>query len=193
MVNDNQLKILDDALHYLRVAELKDLCNNLKLPDQGTKAPLIKRIIHFVKTGMISTTPIPPISLAKKGLIYPLEPQTDILKGAYKNDLATRLFFKKLIGPHFHFTAFGIDWLNERWQAGNPPTYAEFASFWQKENLRRSKTKIAPKAEWAYINFLQKYAAHYPKSSPAEAKRAWFGEQTRQKRIAIDLLRPFLK
>ena len=50
----------------------------------------------------------------RKGKKYPLQPKTKILIGAYKNDLATRLFFKELIGDHFHFTTFGIDWINER-------------------------------------------------------------------------------
>ncbi len=60
-----------------------------------------------------------------------------ILKGSYKNDLKTRLFFKNIVGDHFHFTAFGIDWINEKWMEGNPPTYRDYATMWQSEVDRR--------------------------------------------------------
>ena len=60
-----------------------------------------------------------------------------MLKGGYKNDLKTRIFFKSIIGDYFHFTAFGIDWLKEQWMKGEPPTYKKFADMWTKEYAYR--------------------------------------------------------
>lgn len=62
------------------------------------------------------------------------------------------MFLKKLIGDYFHFTAFGVDWVDERWMDGNPPTYQEFVDMWRAEYKRRQETPANPKEEWAYIN-----------------------------------------
>ena len=156
LINELQLNKLKDALNFLHVEELRDLCSKFCFINKGKKIVLIARIVHFIKTGEVIHEPkIPAISCAKRGHVYPLLPDTVILKGAYKNDLRTRLFFKQLIGEHFHFTAFGIDWLNDCWMSGNPPTYQAFADMWQARYLRRKSVGSDPKIEWAYINFTQ--------------------------------------
>lgn len=112
----------------MHVQDLKEIAEKLSIPNNGTKLKLIARIIYFVQTGAVIKEPkVPVASCAQKGVQYPLAPNTVMLKGAYKNDLKTRLFFKNLIGEHFHFTAFGIDWLNDCWMAGDPPSYGAFA------------------------------------------------------------------
>ncbi len=49
-------------------------------------------------------------------------------------------------------SAFGIDWLNERWMDGNTPTYQEFADMWEAGYRRRKERGEKPKEEWAYIS-----------------------------------------
>lgn len=172
--------MLKKSLNFLHVAELKDICAKLKLLEKGKKGELILRIIRFIETGekLVNIT-FPKISSAKPGIAYELTEDALMLKGVYKNDLKTRLFFKKLIGEHFHFTAFGIDWLNDRWMNGNPPTYEEFANMWSEEKERRKISSAEPKEEWAYINFLQDYYKKNPSSLHDSATKAW--EQTREK------------
>jgi len=82
-------------------------------------------------------------------------------------------FFKKLIGQHFHFTAFGQDWILSRWREGNPPTYSEFAKFWQEEYLRREKSEANPKKEWAYLNFIRQFHKEYPDASKQDITKEW--------------------
>lgn len=169
-----QLEELVEALHFLKMDELKQICSQLSLSDQGPKLALVERIKTFVQGGQERmTAKIPAISCAKKNQIYPLAAQALMLVGAYKNDLKSRTFFKQLIGDHFHFTAFGIDWLKQRWCEGSPPTYQEFADMWQKENEHRKQNKAQPKKEWAYINFLQQYTKKHPDASHAETIDAW--------------------
>lgn len=96
-----------------------------------------------------------------------------MLKGSYKNDYATRSFFKALIGSHFHFTAYGIDWLQERWEQGKPPTYREFANMWQSQWQWRKQQKVDPKEEWAYLNFCQQFMKKYPHSSRSQMMKEW--------------------
>ena len=112
-----------------------------------------------------------------------------MLAGAYKNDLKTRLFFKELVGPHFHFTAYGIDWLEEHWYKGKPPTYNEFAVFWQKEHERRVHKPETPKKEWAYLNFLQHYKEKNPDAPKNEMLDAWARERKNAVYSVMTLLR----
>lgn len=186
------MKILQDiknieeikkSLFFLNVQELKTISVKLALLDKGKKIELINGILHFLQTGKKLILPrFPEISCAKRSQKFTLFPHALMLKGAYKNDLKTRLFFKHLIGEHFHFTAYGIDWLDHRWMNSNPPTYQEFANMWQTEYLRRRDMPDIPKPEWAYINFVQDIFRNSPCSSKKHADAAW--KKEREKHIA---------
>lgn len=95
---------------------------------------------------------------------------------------------KTLIGSHFHFTAAGIDWINERWMKGDPPTYQEFADFWIRDHQSKKVKKPTPKKEWAYINFIQRYLEEKPHTSKSELTQEWNKEREKQLRIAKNLL-----
>lgn len=173
---------LKESLMFLYVSELKNIAIRLSLVDKGNKMAIIMRILHFLETGHKLTTPkFPEASCTKRGRVYSLGENELMLKGAYKNDLNTRLFFKRLIGNHFHFTAFGIDWLNEKWMEGNPPTYQEFAKMWQEEYQKRKEILVAPKEEWAYINFVQKFLQNSPTATRENVNNAWEYERQRHK------------
>lgn len=162
------------SLLYLNMRELKTLCLHFKIEPQGEKIKLIEKIQTYLATGKITEhQPIPTISKAVAKKDYPLAPQTLILKGSFKNDLKTRIFLKNLIGDHFHYTAYGIDWIKDRWMQGQPPTYAQFAQYWQSEYQNRQTTKAALKPEWAYLNFLERYQKNNPTASKTHAIAAW--------------------
>ncbi len=182
LLTGQEFTVLKNSLLFLHVSELKDLATNLSLLDKGNKMALIMRILHFLETGKTLTVPkFPENSCAKRRKIYPIHSSALMLKGAYKNDYKTRLFFKQLLGDHFYFTAFGIDWLNERWMEGNPPTYQEFAEMWQEEYEKRKNTPAAPKEEWAYINFVQKFLQNSSEVSRESVNHAWECERQKHK------------
>ncbi len=56
---------------------------------------------------------------------------------------------------------------------GTPPSYVQFASYWQCEYQARQTTKVALKPEWAYLNFLDRYAKDHPTASKSQAIAAW--------------------
>ena len=174
---------LKEALSYMHVDELKSQLEQLELSPKGfNKNELTERLIHYAVTGKeLPPLKIPAISRAYRGAPNLFEPKGHMLYGSYKNDLATRNFFKQLIGKHFHFTARGVDWLRERWLEGNPPTYADFAAEWQAEYERNREQKRPPKQEWAYIRFVQEYMQRFPKASKKEVNSAW--EVKRQDQI----------
>ena len=177
-LSDSELLILEKSLFYLKMNELRKICLEFKISNKETKVKLIKKILLYAKTGKITASPkMPKNSIANKSQHYPLKPETYILYRSYKNDYATRVFFKSIIGNHFHFTAFGIDWINKLWMDGNPPTYLEFATFWQKEYERRKIKKDPAKKEWAYINFVQDYIKKYSEASREEILNAWNKER----------------
>lgn len=193
LLSEEEQKILYDALHYMKMDELKNACMLLNLLSKGKKTELMHRIITFIKDGTVATTVTIPLSSRAKN--YPpqrLAPESYMLYGSYKNDAITRDFFKKLIGPHFHFTAFGIDWLNDRWQRGLPPTYQEFAHYWQQETERRKMYKVAPKDEWAFINFVQRMKKEEPFALQDDIMHAWKETQKQQSALATTLIKKAL-
>ena len=181
LVDINQQKTFFQALLFLNMRELKTICLHFKLPAQNEKITLIENITTYVTTGKkIAQKTIPAISKAHPKTIYPLAPETLILKGAFKNDLKTRIFLKQLIGDHFHYTAYGIDWIKNNWLKGTPPTYAEFAIYWQAEYQNRQINKAPLKQEWAYLNFLDHYKSQYPFALKEQAIIAWKIEREKQ-------------
>ena len=83
-----------NSFNYLKMQELKALINRFSLESKGKKSELIDRLLHYLYTGnKLTSKKIPDASLANPRTSYSLAPKTLILKGAYKNDLKTRLFF----------------------------------------------------------------------------------------------------
>jgi hypothetical protein len=174
LLNIDQQKEIFPALLYLNMRELKTICVHFKIPTQGEKINLIGNIKIYLTNGKIAEiATIPAVSKAKPRTLYPLAPQTMILKGSFKNDLKTRIFLKKLIGNHFHYTAYGIDWIKNCWMQGTPPTYKQFATYWQSEHQARQISKAPMKEEWAYLNFLARYQKQHPAASKSQAIAAW--------------------
>ncbi len=189
LLSSKEQLALKDTLHYMKMAELRKACLTLSLPEKGKKALLIERILTFIKERIVILVPqVPVASLAKNHPIQSLSPSSLMLYGGYKNDLKTRNFFKKLIGPHFHFTAFGIDWLNDHWLQGNSPTYQEFADFWVQETTRRKQEKPKPKDEWMFIRFMQQMEKEEPESKQEDLLHAWKQVQWQKREEGFQLL-----
>lgn len=194
LLTKEKLLILQDALYYMKMKELKKVCVMLSLPHDGKKIDLINRIMTFVQTGEIVEYPtIPKQSRSSNYPAQALSSEALMLYGSYKNDATTREFFKKIIGSHFHFTAFGIDWLNDRWLKGNPPTYQEFANYWLKETKRREQTKSKAKDEWKYINFLQQMNKENPALSKKDLMTRWKKLQADKASIVFEILESIIK
>lgn len=194
ILEKEELNRLHTALFFMNLKELKGVCLFLKLPPSGKKGEIVHRIVDFFKTGnIINSISFPEKSKAKKGTSYPLTPQTLILLGAYKNDEKTRQFMKTLVGEHFHFTAFGQDWIKERWLEGTPPTYQEFANFWKETFLKRKTQCASPKQEWAYLNFIKNTLDKFPNMSRTEISQRWKEERENQKNHVVRTLENVFK
>jgi hypothetical protein len=81
-----ELENLQVSLHYCKVGELRNFCEQLHITHSGTKPALIKRIIIFIQTGICSKESFIPASSRKKvGEDYPLHPDTLMVYGDFKN------------------------------------------------------------------------------------------------------------
>ncbi len=188
-LDETKKTTLHQALFYANVAELKNICKKLNIQPHGEKIDLIENVYQFITTGKTTKPPIiPNISKAQPKTLYPLHPETLILYGAFKNDLTTRNFFKQLIGSHFHYTAFGIDWIKAHWLAGTPQTYQQFAIYWQQEFEHRQTEKARMKPEWAYLNFLDRYQKKQPHALKSEGILAWKKYREEQVKIIENIL-----
>jgi hypothetical protein len=193
LLDKHDLETLSEALYFMKIAELKKACLFLSLSEEGNKNEMIERIIIFITTGRIEKPqPMPSQSLAKNYPLQSLSSNSLMLYGGYKNDLQTRVFFKHLIGLQFHFTAYGIDWLNDRWLKGNPPTYQEFANYWIEETNRRKKIKTDPKKEWAFIRFMQHMNEVMPDASREQLMQEWKKIQVQKVFLVHNLLKKAL-
>ena len=193
LLNTTERAKLSGSIVFFNIQELKRMCEGLRLPGAGKKMALITRIMTYLETGEVVLSPlIPAVSRPQRGEKQELAPAAKMLYGSFKNDAATRAFLKTLVGKHFHYTAFGLDWLNERWLAGNPPTFAEFATFWQAETNARKKQKAPLKKEWALLNFVMAYIKKYPEAPREEVVIAWKHERALQVEAGMQLLRKAL-
>ncbi len=182
---ESQLK----GLYYLSVGELKTVCMCLGLSKKGGKGDLIVRIMTFLKTKeVVDLTPFPESSCVEREKTYPLHPLTEIRFGNFKNDLRTRRFLKSMIGPHFHYTAAGIDWIKAQWRAGTPPTYAQYAAFWKADFNRKQEGISELKPEWAYLTFVRDYMAAHPDASKLEIDAAWDTTRALEAQKILELL-----
>lgn len=188
-ISVKQVVQLRQSLKFLHIGELRDICKKLRLNHKGKKSFITECILSLLETGKIVAEPvISKKSISPKGQNVSLAPDSLILKGSYKNDLKTRLFFKNIVGDHFHFTAFGIDWINEKWMEGNPPTYRDYATMWQSEIDRRKKHGSTPKEEWAYINYVQKLIIENPHISKEDILNRWNIIRSKNKKIVYTIL-----
>lgn len=169
-----ELEKIEKFLYFLKVGELRSLTKKLGLSEKENKRFLVKNIIYFLKYKKIpEERKMPKISKAERWKRYEIGLDELILKGVYKNDRKTKEFFQRYIGAYFHFTAFGIDWINDRWFAGNPPTYKEFIDMWIDEYEGRKNEKVDLKVEWAYMRFSKEHLEKNPGESKSEIIKEW--------------------
>lgn len=184
VLTPHEQKMLLAALNYFMAEELAALSAQLELPATGERHEVIERIYRLVTTPTKAARhALPKVSLAQEGAVYPLNKKTLIVKGGYNTNAATKNFLKRLAGPDFYFSASSQDWIAARWQQGKPPSYEEFARYWQGEQTQKAQVKIAPPEDWAYHTFEQTFMIKYPQATESELQAAW--QQLRNKQIAL--------
>jgi len=184
VMTPHEQKSFLNALNYFLEAELVQLSLQLGLPATGLRHEIIERIYRLITTPTTaSRRALPPISLAQEGATYPLNKKTLIVKGGYNTNAATKNFLKRLAGDDFYFSPASQDWIALRWQQGKPPTYEEFARYWQSEKVQKEQVKSAPPEDWAYETFKQQFMIKNGAATQEELADAW--QKLRNKQVAL--------
>lgn len=127
-----------ESIYYLKVSELQEACGVLGLPASGAKGALIERVLNHVGIESESSRAISAGREARfpkyRG---PLSPSSHILPGYFTNGSTTRARMKQLVGSHFSFTNYGMEWIREQWLSQRYPTFRQYADYWQTEYERR--------------------------------------------------------
>lgn len=166
MINQDTFK-----RQYWLKNELINFCKKSGLSTTGSKNDLIMRIELFLRSGI----KVKPLSKKRTGKCDSHQPiMHTTLVGNYKNDVATRLFFVKHIGPNFRFNAYLRQFVNPE----NIPlnlTYGDLIKGWLAEerlkNMPNYKSNIDKQFE--YNQFIRDFFAHEKGRSLEEAIKSW--------------------
>jgi len=128
-----QKEKLKEALYFLKKEELSLILSKASQETMGCKQDLIDRV-----EGLFSTVPQKEKQTAASSRLKSNTQNSHLISPkTYTNGQKSRQIFLKLIGPHFKFTTYGMDWIKKQWALGKEPSYRDFAEYWQKEFQRR--------------------------------------------------------
>ncbi len=175
---ETDLDVIEGSIYFLKVPELKQLLTDAGLKPSGSKQTMINSLIAYAK-GDSNRPSAPQLSDGERALrqqANQYDPTVFIVPGVYTNNRKSRELFHTLIGHHFSFTTFGMDWIKDRWAEGTCPTYQAFAEFWQEEYMRR-KNKGAFKSKQT-LQRVQFFRAMKDRNlSKGELEDAWTRER----------------
>jgi hypothetical protein len=158
-------ELLED-LNYLNTGELKSFCTRHSIPysiwietsrgqykktsDDDRKGVMLKRIGHYLRTGIIlSATRYPASVVCLDGPTVSIKATDRLMYGQYdKTGDAMVGLLKKLTDGQFKSGAIARILAREFWSKGIAPTYREYAAAWVKANEDHKK----PNPEWAFLS-----------------------------------------
>ncbi len=176
-MTDTDRRALCTSIYYLKVEELGQICAALTVSPRGAKGTLAKRILNAVG---VADEDGRAISTGRETRFSrytgELDPETHILPGHYTNGPKMRAKLRTMIGDHFSFTNYGMEWIRERWLEESYPSFTEFASFWQGEyNRRRAGGEFESLVTNARVRFFR--AMEGQGLSRDDLERAWQNER----------------
>ena len=124
------ISVADFKAYYWSMAELTALAKELGLSPRGNKPNLSARLERRLR-GLPDEQSVEQRHRGPRDSDKALRPETPVV--SYKSDDRTRDFFKRYIGPHFHFTYR----LNQYRLANHNLTYGDLIREWVAEYDRR--------------------------------------------------------
>ena len=153
-------------LNYLNTAEIKSFCKRRSIPyaiaietsdgragktnEDDRKGVILKRIRHFLKTGVISAeTRFPSKIVCFDAPRETPTPNDKLFYGQYgKTNQVMIALLKKLTDGKFRNGAIARILARDFWSKGQAPTFKQYASAW----LRAAKNHNRPNPEWAFLS-----------------------------------------
>jgi len=142
---DDSISLDDFRAHYWMKADLIRFLRTLGLPTDGYKPELEERIERRLK-GRPDRARRRPSVAGSRDSERTLTRDTPVVN--YKSDVETRAFFRREIGPEFHFTYH----VNQFRLARNDLTYGDLIDEWIAERDRRRdpgyEAQLAKHGKW---------------------------------------------
>ena len=155
---------------YWLKEELVIFCREYGISTSGGKIDIANRIIEFLSTGKVSSSPSRTHRATQKLNLSEITLDSLITK-KYTSNETNRAFFKSVIGPHFHFTTRFMNFC----KANPDKTYQDAVNEWYKEQADKKDpnytTELAPQFE--YNRFMREYKKNNPTKSFQDAVNAW--------------------
>ncbi len=156
---------------YWTVHELNTFSQLVNLSTIGDKQTKTERIAHYLKTGERKSPTVKRPSGPKDSDRGPLHLTTVVQH--YKNDEATRNFFKQHLGANFKFTVIFHNHRRHLLASGEKVTYGQLVEaieYIQKCNKAPTQG-LSDACE--FNRFLSKYAQNEPLYTINDARKAW--------------------
>ena len=158
---------IDDFLgYYWLKKELVCFCSQHLIPTSGNKADLTARISYFIRTKDIPTIKRKPYKSATWDSKRPLTLTTPVVY--YKNDAATRAFFKQHLGPRFTFNGYLRAFATQK--NDGSLTYQDLVDGY-RQSLQQGKSPIGEQFE--YNQFTRDFYANSPDKTREACLQAW--------------------
>lgn len=153
---DESISVEDFLDFYWLKAELQDFCRKTGIRTSGAKTVLAERIVHYLKTGErsqadSSETVSAGATKRKKAASMSLE---TVIEANFKCTQEHREFFKRVIGPKFHFSVALQNYL----KANAGKTYQDVVDHYyhlQEEKKKGKRTTIS--GQFEYNTFIRDY------------------------------------
>ena len=178
------------AIYYMKIDELRFQHEILGLDGKGLKQVLIAKILNLLGIEHAEDKKI----RGKQNLFSGSSSHASdvLLKGRYRNNRHYRSIFTDKIGPHFKFTAYGMEWIKKKWSDGIDPTVDEFCAYWQAEYERRAKGgDFKSPTTLQRVKFFR--AMKGKELSKAELEKQWKEKRELQANLAIALIKHLSK
>jgi hypothetical protein len=172
---NKNISVEDFEDFYWLKSELVKFCREVSISSGGGKIEIANRISKFLKTGEI-----PKIKTKKTKRIIQKIPKSinDVIPEEYTSSQLFREYFKSIIGPHFHFTAYMMKFIKEHPKI----TFKEYVDEWQTEYGRRKdakyKSKIMKSCE--YNQYIRDFFKDNPEKTLREAIKYWKIKKTKR-------------
>jgi len=157
---------------YYEKDELVAFCRKNGLKTTGQKLEIKARIEHFLKTGK----PIQESSIKNnkqtKNIEQALPKSIDEeIPSNYTSSELYRKYFKSVIGPHFHFTAYMMKYMKEHPKM----TFKNYVNEWLAEYERRKDKSYKPKImkSCEYNQYIRDFFSDNPTHKLKEAILCW--------------------
>ena len=153
---DENISVEDFLDFYWLKVELQDFCRKKGMQTSGAKTEIAERIIHYLKTGELSQA-----AKSKKAPAYPEKRKKaasmsleTVIEANFKCTQEHREFFKRVIGPKFHFSVALQNYL----KANAGKTYQDVVDhYYQLEEDKKKGKRTTISGQFEYNTFIRAY------------------------------------